>query len=459
MLTNIFKRGMSKFGAENAAENLFYYFGWVLVLLHGASYLYSDDLRNYVCGLLITLMAYATISRQPYTVKQPILWLFYLAWATQLMTWGVSNLFYPEMAESSPKLDRLSAWFLLLPVAVFTRRHPAHVYALWIVSIIALLASPWLSGDGIKEILRGFHGIRIDFNLHNAEHMGMLFGVANIALAVFSYRFFLYTKAHSNYWLLPLYIMTWLASLLAVLASQTRAVWLSLSIAMAVGFIWLTIKTLRMTREGDTRPRRQATCALLIIVVISAISVISFSGAIQHRVKLMEPAKLLSATQNPKTAKDESVRVRLSTWKEAFTWIAERPIEGWGGKGRREVVRATPELRPNEKKHIGHLHNSYLDITVTFGLCGMLLCLALFYVITSHASKQVFQTRMSYDVLYFWILFLTYWAIVNIFESYMFFSTGTYIISIVGGGVFSLSMQKPSLADRSDTSSSDPGTC
>ena len=431
--------------SKPATEDLPYYICWLLVLCYSAFYLYFDDVDRFVARALALLAAGMVVARRPYTKGQPMVWLFYAAIATQLLTWGVGNLFYPEFAEHSPKVDRLGSWLLLVPVLFFTRKYPRHVFLMWLSALATLLASPWLSGGGLSEIIQGINHERIFFGLHNAEHMGMLFGVANIGLTVFANRFIRYTRRTNTYCTILFYILyaaAWISTLLAILMSQTRAIWLALGTSIACGLIVFFYRRLKAGPTASTHNRRYPQLIAAVMAVAVIVSAAMFSGVLEQRIDLMHPENLLVAIDKPSEASDDSVRIRLSTWREAIDWIGKRPFLGWGGNGRNAVVNATPELSNYEKERFGHLHNSYLDTVVNFGVAGLLVMFSLFYIIHRRVLSFVRENPSSVDVLYFWILFLAYWMIANIFESYMFYSTGTYILSIIGGGLLSLSQHE-----------------
>ncbi|WP_317931188.1 O-antigen ligase family protein [Halioxenophilus sp. WMMB6] len=416
-----------------------YYPGLVLVFIYGALYLTLDTLPGYASKLLVLFTAYAVLTRKSYTQKQAILWLFYGTIVLQLISWGATTVFLPHMADpTSPKVNRMGAWFMLIPIAFFTRHHTSHPFILWSIALLALLLTPWSTGGGNAEILRALHHERIDFNLRNAEHMGMLFGTGVIGLTAFSYRCLILARKHKLLWLTPLYLLAWLATLLAVLASQTRAVWFSLAITLACGFIWLVWRAIIAWREGNRRTLRLTAYSLAVAVAVIGIFSVLFADVVQTRIDEMEPTKLINLVQNPEQAAEQSVRVRLATWQEALRWIRQRPVLGWGGKGRAAVVQATSQLNEQEKQGFNHLHNSYLDIAVNFGVAGLVLLFLLLGYITRTVYQRVQSGGLASDLLLFWCLFLVYWLIVNLFESYMFFGTGSYALGIIAGGVLSL---------------------
>lgn len=421
-----------------------YIVGWVSVALFAVSYTYTDMLSNVAVGLMM-LLALVLFCRDFKLLSrgQLVIYLFYAAIGIQVLSWSLNYFSGSELAESSPKLHRLGTWFYFLPIFLFIRSNSRLVFAIWLIAIAALLSSPWSKGDGWNEIKQGLDGSRVYFGINNAQHMGMMFGVALIGLVVFAWRmldFFTgYKKILAGLFLL-LFLLVFVA---AVNMSQTRAIWLALLVtAVLWPVIYFMLYRIRKPeyRELDAGGNAFLKSPLLSMLLLCGIVLVGLItlNFINQRFVDDDITSMNALWEHPQAVGGESVNVRLYTWKEALTWIESRPLLGWGGKGRGAVVKATPELSPSIKARFNHLHNSYLDLTVNYGLIGLLFYLSLLFVISKQVLGVPRTGKMQISLQLFWLLFLVFWSIANLFESYMFYSSGEYVFNIVVAGCLAL---------------------
>jgi O-antigen ligase len=116
----------------------------------------------------------------------------------------------------------------------------------------------------------------------------------------------------------------------------------------------------------------------------------------------------------------------------------EKPITGWGGNAGGLVIQHTEWLQAYiGDLPLGHLHNSYVELLVRYGLLGFSIYLIL-AVWTAKGAHRAWKNRtMPGDFLIFFIVFFVFWAIVNMFESYMFYWTGVYVFNLVMAALLS----------------------
>jgi putative inorganic carbon (HCO3(-)) transporter len=131
----------------------------------------------------------------------------------------------------------------------------------------------------------------------------------------------------------------------AILATKTRAVWLSFLISVLV-LAWF---------DPDQRIRRVCRRLLLLgtVVVVIAVSFVATGSSFQDRFEDRSP-----------------VEIRLAVYRAAWDMFLERPILGWG------VSRMPAELETRVSDfHLNQfvVHNTYLEILVEHGLLGLAL--------------------------------------------------------------------------------------
>lgn len=382
-----------------------------------------------LCGLAM-LAFYGGPVRGYSLRKSTIVWLALAAIAVAFVSWCASWLYHPEWAESSFKVHRISVWFAMIPVAAILGGRLRNVYLLWGMALLGLLLSPWISGGGFAEWQRGLAGQRIDFGLHNAQHTAMLFGTAALGLLAFSTR--LLSAPHCSW---PCRL-AWLAALAicitAVIASQTRGVWAGFTVALLVLMV-AAVSVLR--KRYRWRRRMIATGAIATVVGALAVGYLSLGDIVVERLNAEHQTLQLVQQGNLEGVPYTSAGIRLHTWNEALHWFAQRPLVGWGGNGRSLIFDHSSNLPEDIKQHFGHLHNSYLDLLVNFGVLGLLLLAALAYWMLSRCLRYYRAGLLPGSSLVFCLALAVFFAVINLFESYLFYHSGHLVMAIVGGGL------------------------
>jgi O-antigen ligase len=146
--------------------------------------------------------------------------------------------------------------------------------------------------------------------------------------------------------------LLWLALPIAVLATMTRAVWISFAVTTVVlGF--------RMVER-----RLQAVCLVLAFTVfLAGVSI----GLSDHSIK---------AALWDRTAERGPVEARLAVYEAGWTMFEERPLTGWAAGGMYAEL-----ARRMEGYHLRtfYVHNTYLALLVEFGVPGLALYGVLFF--------------------------------------------------------------------------------
>jgi O-antigen ligase len=146
--------------------------------------------------------------------------------------------------------------------------------------------------------------------------------------------------------------LLWLALPLAVLATMTRAVWISFAVSTVVlGF--------RMVER-----RLQAVCALLAVAGLMIGLAIGLSN---HSLK---------TALWDRTGERGPVDARLAVYEAGWAMFRERPLTGWAAGGMYAEL-----ARRMEGYHLRtfYVHNTYLALLVEFGVPGLALYGILFF--------------------------------------------------------------------------------
>ncbi len=122
-------------------------------------------------------------------------------------------------------------------------------------------------------------------------------------------------------------------------------------------------------------------------------------------------------------------------WQQAFEWIGERPVVGWGPKTREHLFKSD-EFPPQFHDSFGHFHNNFLGLWVAYGALGFAVFAGV-AVMVGHSAWAAWRAHLlPTEVLLFGFSFFIYWLVVNLFESYFNYSTGTYTTALVAGSLY-----------------------
>lgn len=174
-------------------------------------------------------------------------------------------------------------------------------------------------------------------------------------------------------------LLVWLVLPLAILATMTRAVWISFVVSsLAVGF--------RFLQERRHRIWLALAVAGLLAGVLLAIHSSSLRNALAER-----------------TAERGPVEARLAVYKAGWAMFRERPLAGWP-----PGVMYSELGRRMEGYHlrIFYVHNTYLALIVEFGIPGLALYAILFVnllrlcrVNLAHEPAPIASLRKVWSIL------------------------------------------------------------
>ncbi|MFD2189701.1 O-antigen ligase family protein [Pistricoccus aurantiacus] len=359
-------------------------------------------------------------------------WLLFAAIGVQLLSWTLGYFHHPEWVADNPQIDRLAKLFIFIGVAWWLGGSTRNTLMVWLLALLGYLATTFVQGDGIKEWITGFGGQRVGFGIRNNQHASMLFGVALLGLIVFFRRFA--SPGRARVWRIGLWTCLTIICLGGVLVGQTRAVWLSLGLALpCVGIVWL-IKQARHSSTNRQHCKPLIIGAGVFLVLLGGIGT-TFHETLKQRLTKESDVIAQLASGNIETLPYSSIGIRIHSWRAAMEWIEKRPLVGWGGEGRSLVIEHTDWLPKTVKHNYGHLHNFFLEIWVAYGALGFVVIAAL-AVWVGRATWLAWRGgALPGDMALFGAGFFVYWLVINQFESYNSFSTGVFVHNLIVGGL------------------------
>ncbi|WP_280551881.1 O-antigen ligase family protein [Halomonas sp. 25-S5] len=358
------------------------------------------------------------------------LWLLLAAVVVQLVSWTGGYFHHSEWISDNPQLDRLAKLFLFIGVAWWLGGNTRFTWLAWglgALGVILVMLPPFTAWSVWQ---RGLWGSRVNLSIQNAQHDSMLLGTVLLGLVATSGRLL-----GAGPWRL-VRLISWLLGiavcLAGVMVTQTRATWLGLLLALSLaGLCWAVYE--RVT--GHPRAARRMFALLggmiLLLVLVGGFFHETIERRLGNERQVIEQIIAGDVEQVPNT----SIGVRIHSWRAAGEWIAERPLVGWGGQARGLVMDHTEWLPPIYKERYGHLHNSFLEIWVAYGLLGVGLFVALAAWMGIGTWKAWRAGVMPGDMALFGTAFFVFWMVVNQFESFMGFGSGVYVFNMVMGGL------------------------
>lgn len=145
----------------------------------------------------------------------------------------------------------------------------------------------------------------------------------------------------------PLGLLFFVTLPLAVLATKTRAVWLSFAVSGLILLCW----------SLDARVRRACIC-------------LAMAGGLGLAAVFL--VKGFDSSFTDRLAERSPVEFRMAMYEAGWEMVLEKPITGWGFDGMQtELTKRIREFRQKEF----FFHNTYLEITVQYGVIGLVFYL------------------------------------------------------------------------------------
>ena len=351
----------------------------------------------------------------------------WIAVIIQLISWGLSQYVTQEWAEDIPKLDKLTRWFVFIPLAWWVAQRKSAIWLVWGAAALGILISPWTTGGGLNEIIQGINGARIDFGIRNAQHTALYFGTILITLCCFTEPLYKINK----YSLAPIGLLI-AYCLLVIYINESRQAWLALLITLIMTAVYLTVKSVK-----KASPKKQFFIIILFIVgLITLSTLLLINDKVVNRVMLEKETITAVASLEFDKVPYSSFGVRLHSWVAAADFIKEKPLFGWGSNGRGLVMKHTSWL-PDSTRDFGHLHNSYMEMLVNYGIVGLVFYFSIWAVIGSMLFKEIKRGNIKKEIGYLFATIMCFWGIINCFESFQNFWTGVFYFNILMTGILS----------------------
>lgn len=382
--TNIWYRGEFRNGAENLMALTFFISAW-------------GQRRQLKSDLVFRLMA--------------------LAFLIPLCLYAINMLLDFETANKYRSLNELIKLFFFLPLAWWMGGSRAGAARMLLIAFLGLLTAVVLDPNVTQNLDRLWSMSRVDFNVHNAQHGALLFGLVVIyCVCHFFLRDWHLVSIRTNIVL----VLSCLVGFAGVLATQTRATYLGLfACGLIVVLQW--IKQTAFARHNNHR-----TVKMLVFVAVFTALILGLVKDIEHGRLAVARADINTLiTSNLNELPFGSVGIRVHSWTESLNWIAQRPVTGWGHEARLDVISQADHFPEDIKNRFGHLHSGYLELLLGFGAIGLVF-VVVFWIVVLKRIRLAASRELYAFAFYGSALFL----VMNLFESLFFYWSGLFAMSL-----------------------------
>ncbi|MBU0720556.1 O-antigen ligase family protein [bacterium] len=355
--------------------------------------------------------------------KDPVIIVLMLTLTAQILSWINSLIFAPEFAAEVPKLDRLGKLFVFFFIAYWLKGRLKNIAFLWLFFIFGFLFAIVMNVD--LHLLFEFaqEQQRADFSIKNAQFDSMLAGSSLLMSLSLFYITLQSSRFSKEIKILLLFGISLLIVLFTylVLITQSRQVWLGLISIAIVGPVSFAV---------IYKSKNLKFLALSYLAVIGVLFLFSTSTIVQKRF-LEEQNVVHSIFENNETIEMSSIGIRVNSWLDAAEWIQRHPILGLDSEAIAEVIHQSEKFDAALKKQFGHLHNFFIETLVAYGFVGLLLILALYYfILRGTQTSSLSEDEKKYHLLA-GICFVTYWLIINNFETFNSRMLGVFAHNII----------------------------
>ena len=329
--------------------------------------------------------------------------------------------------------DRFSRFYtkllLFIPVGWWLSRQRYSSYLLagcFVLGVIMTILINGLPSMPIKISLSS----RLGLGFTNAQHGAMYGGSLLLISLCLIPKVFSISKVNLRFLAVVGIFFLTAFSLWIIIVTKSRGIWLGLAVVIPPGLFFLF--------RGLAYFKRHSTWkAIIASLLASTLLLIAVSqvGFVKSRMLAeLDTRQLLLQGEFSKLPMS-SIGIRVAQWSFAVDLIKERPLLGYGGDTKKWLIAQSP-MPKKAKANFGHFHNSYLELAVAYGVLALGLFIAIITLLMYRSFKCLSASGGTHPFVYLGVLWPLFFAIANIFESYVMYRTGYALLAIVGGIIY-----------------------
>ena len=388
-------------------------------LLYVYTKIWYDGTFQHVPQNLMVLTFLVSAWAQRHRLRSDLVFkLLILAFIIPWLLYGINALIDYETAAKYRSSKDLLKLFLFLPLAWWTGGSWAGARRMLVIAFLGLITAVVLDPNLVKSLMQLWSGNRVDFEIHNAQHGALFFGV----VLIFCLCSFILRKQKEPVftWVNTLIFLAGLIGLAGLVGTQTRAAFVGL---LACGCVALLQGLRQRSHLGQNR--LSTAKGVLVIAIVAGLLAWPAKEIMYDRVVQENATIQILLTGDLEELPFSSIGIRVHSWAEALKWIAERPVTGWGLKARSDVILLAEQFPDDIRTSFGHLHNGYLEILLGFGAVGFIFLCVFWGVLLKRIKLAASQDLYAF-ALYSSIFFL----VLNLFESFLIKSSGVFAVSL-----------------------------
>lgn len=367
-----------------------------------------------------------------------IIQLFGLAIVLPILFHGINYLRDPVLAAELESLDNLVKLFFFVPIAWWLGGNFRAIVIFLLLAFAGLITAMAVNSDLTQQWSLIKQGIRVDYGILNAQHGAQFFGIAVIGFLTLGTYCWHIKNTRAKLAIATALIVGALFSVFVVLTTQTRAALLALALCGAVAYLIYTIKLLRKPTHWVSK------ASILAIPVVAILITLPFIDSVTKRIQQEQPTINALVSGDWDNIPASSLGIRVNTSIVALEWIAERPLIGWGGDVNGYAISNSDRLTDAIKNEFGHFHNSLIEFTIAYGVFGLLVVITLYVTLAMQAYLLTRNSPANSAIALFTLHTLLFFAVINQFESYLFFYSGVFANSVAMAPIYSLILAKAS---------------
>lgn len=349
-----------------------------------------------------------------------------------IFSWINALIHAPQLASETPKIGAIVNFYFFFFIAYWLKGSATHCK--WFLSAFVFgvfLTLLFHSPNFLQEISLGLKGHRIDFHYINANHGAALLG--GVVLIGFVYSLDYYQKLKVERTGLKPFIASlaiFIIGSVLLVFTQSRQAWFAVFIAILL----ICIVTLLMRK---TLSIKHVTLFAFAVSIVTVVILFHIPIAYQRLTsELYIIPSVLSGDIN--NVPFSSMGIRLHLWYESIIWLQENPLFGIGDNARSLVISMSTRLPENIKAQFSHLHNGYLEVLVNYGILGLLN----FFLLFSLLTKSTFTKSTTVYITAFSVGFISYFLIINCFESFLSFKSGMYVFNCMTAVIYTFHLKQ-----------------
>ncbi|MGQ9659178.1 MAG: O-antigen ligase family protein [Thermochromatium sp.] len=324
----------------------------------------------------------------------------------------------PSAERAATILDGGGDWLklmLFIPLAHWCADRPERVRRLWLLAALGFTLAVVRKIDW-AHFGWAFFSTRFESYLP-AIAFGMLTGLGALGLLALRQAFWgRFASGWSRRVRMTLWAFWLLFMLEGLLLSQSRGSWLAFlgALALLVVLDWRAHSTANGTRFG-----REGYRFAVPVVGLALLGGLLVQMEIVQKRFTEHAGTLLEIARGETSAiESDSVGLRFKALLFARDLWGERPWFGWGAGTSRELIATSgrPEALFDYDHWLPHLHNTYAEILVQFGLVGLILIAALVWALARSGFQADRAGRLPADLGRFYLVTLVFvliWCLFN----------------------------------------------